>query len=96
MIIQIAVKHALTIGENEEEFMGAAIDDYDEGVLWVVADPDDIEIDARWWQVKEPYEFWGQKGAESFTEYEIHSCTWNGFDVLNEEEVFQKKELGYV
>ena len=95
MIIQISIKHAVTIAETQEEFMGAVIDDYDEGSLWLVVDPEDVEIDCRWWQTKEPFEFWGQKGQESFTEYEIHSCTWNGYTVVNEDEVFQVKELNF-
>ncbi len=93
MIIQIAVDDAYKIGENSEEFMGAPIDDYDDGVLWVVADLDDVEIQAKWWQVKEPFEFWGEKGFNDITEYEIHTCTWHGYVVLNGDDVFEKKEL---
>jgi hypothetical protein len=93
MIIHIHIKHALTIADTQEEFMGAPIDDADEGSLWLVVEPEDVDIDCRWWQVKEPYEFWGQKGSRDMTEYEIHSCTWNGYDVVNDDEVFEKKEL---
>ena len=96
MIIQIAVEDAYKIGEHSEEFMGAPIDDYDDGVLWVVADPADIDIEAKWWQTKEPYEFWGEKGFESVTEYEIYKCTWHGYVVLNEDEVFEKVEVAHV
>lgn len=93
MVIQIEVKHAEAIADTQTEFLGAPIDDVDVGMLWVVVDPNDIQIDAKWWQVKEPFEAWGQLGTHSFTEYEIHSCTWEGFRVVNEDEVLEIKEL---
>lgn len=95
MIIQIMHKQAMDISEDKDEFEGATIVDADEGVLWLSVDPSEIDMDCSWWQVKEPYEFWGQKGVEDCVEYEIRSCLWNGYAIVNEEEVFEGMELNY-
>lgn len=96
MIIEIAIKHAVTIGENETEFMGAIIEDYEEGRLWLVVEPDEVDLDATWSQTKEPHEMWGSRFEENFTEYSIRACTWNGYPVLNDEQILEYKELRYV
>jgi len=96
MIIQIAHSDAMDICVDAYEYKGAKIVDYDEGAMWLQVSQDEIDIDCTWWQVKEPHEFWGQKGYESFTEYDIKSCTWEGHAIENEEEVFEKMELDNV
>jgi len=96
MIIEIAIRHAVTIGENEEEFMGAEIEDYEEGRLWLVVDPNEVDLDADWWQTKEPHEAWGTRFTENVTEFSIRSCSWNGYPVINDEQVLEYKELRYV
>lgn len=93
MIIKIEHKNAVDFADENEEFEGAPILDADEGFLWLAVDRSEIDLDCSWWQVKEPYEFWGQKGMQDMVEYEIRSCTWNGHSVLNEEEVFEGMEL---
>lgn len=93
MIIKISHKNATDIAEESEEFEGAPIVDADEGLLWLEVDHSEIDLDCSWWQVKEPYEFWGEKGMDSCVEYDIRSCTWMGYSVLNEEEVFEGMEL---
>lgn len=93
MIIKIAHKNAIDIADEHDEFEGAPIVDADEGLLWLEVDHSEIDLDCSWWQVKEPYEAWGQKGVEGCVEYDIRSCTWNGRSVLNEEEVFEGMEL---
>lgn len=93
MIIKIAYANAMDIAEEQDDFEGASIIDADEGLLWLEVDHSDIDLDCSWWQVKEPFEAWGQKGAEDCVEYDIRSCTWNGHSVLNEEEVFDMMEL---
>lgn len=93
MIIKISHKNATDIAEENEEFEGAPIVDADEGLLWLEVDHSEIDLDCSWWQVKEPFEFWGEKGMDSCVEYDIRSCTWMGYSVLNEEEVFEGMEL---
>jgi len=93
MIIKIEHPDAMGVSEDATEFKGATIVDADEGLLWLEVDPSEIDMDCSWWQVKEPFEAWGQKGLHDCIEYDIRSCVWEGHSVLNEEEVFEKTEL---
>lgn len=95
MIIKISHPNAMQICEDALEYKGAKIVDYDEGVMWLEVSHDEIDIDCTWWQLKEPYEFWGQKGVSDCIEYDIKSCEWEGHTIDNEEEVFERMELNY-
>ena len=85
VLIQIvAIVHAAA-----DDFMGAEIDDYDRdtGIASLIVDVDDIEMTTVPHQEVSTTEAWGQVVVHREQWTEVTSCKWNGYPVLNHQQI---------
>ena len=73
----------------KSSFYGIEIDDYDcyTGVLSLIVDMDDIEITTVQRQEISTTEAWGQVAVNREQWTEVTSCKWNGYAVINQQQI---------
>lgn len=78
------------IPDDADDFHGAKIEDFDRDNCIALLIVNKIEIDQEFNSVIDRYvdDAWGQNTVIQEHFLEVISCEWNGFQVLNSEEVF--------
>jgi hypothetical protein len=72
--------------------MGAEIDDYDRntGIASLIVDMDDLEVTHAQRQEISTTEAWGQVVVHREQWTEVTSCKWNGYPVLNHQQIEER------
>jgi len=75
--------------DEQIENYPAIVDDYDadNGVLLLLVAADDVDADYRVESFTSKTEAWGVVAHRTETDMVIEACSWNGYGVLNYEEV---------
>lgn len=76
----------------KSSFYGIEIDDYDcyTGVLSLIVDMDDLEMTPIQRQEISTTEAWGQVVVHREQWTEVTSCKWNGYPVLNQQQIEER------
>lgn len=86
---EVLIKINAIIPDDADDFHGAKIEDFDRDncIALLIVDKDDVEQECN--SVLERYidDAWGQNMLIQEQWLEVISCKWNGFQVLNSEEV---------
>lgn len=86
---EVLIKINAIIPDDADDFHGAKIEDFDRDncIALLIVDKDDVEQECN--SVLERYidDAWGQNMLIQEQWLEVISCEWNGFQVLNSEEV---------
>ena len=86
---KVLIKINAIIPDDADDFYGAKIEDFDRDncIALLIVDKDDVEQECN--SVLERYidDAWGQNMLIQEQWLEVISCEWNGFQVLNSEEV---------
>ena len=86
---EVLIKINAIIPDDADDFHGAKIEDFDRNncIALLIVDKDDVEQECN--SVLERYidDAWGQNMLIQEQWLEVISCEWNGFQVLNSEEV---------
>jgi len=80
------------VHDDADEFMGAQIDDYDRntGIASLIVDVDEIDHDEIPHQDWDTTEFHGNVATLPHTWIEPVSCTWNGYEIINDQEICER------
>ena len=86
---EVLIKINAIIPDDADDFHGAKIEDFDRDncIALLIVNKDDVEQECK--SVLERYidDAWGQNMVIQEQWLEVISCEWNGFEVLNSEEV---------
>ena len=86
---EVLIKINAIIPNDADDFHGAKIEDFDRDncIALLIVDKDDVEQECN--SVLERYidDAWGQNMLIQEQWLKVISCKWNGFQVLNSEEV---------
>ena len=86
---EVLIKINAIIPDDADDFHGAKIEDFDRDncIALLIVDKDDVEQECN--SVLERYidDAWGQNMLIQEQWLKVISCKWNGFQVLNSEEV---------
>lgn len=86
---EVLIKINAIIPDDADDFHGAKIEDFDRDncIALLIVNKDDVEQECN--SVLERYidDAWGQNMVIQEQWLEVISCEWNGFEVLNSEEV---------
>ena len=80
------------VHDDADDFMGAQIDDFDRdtGVASLIVNLDEIEAEMNPRQEVYTDEAWGQVAVFREEWIDVISCTWNGYSVINFEDVCER------
>ena len=86
---EVLIQIVALVHDDADDFMGAEIDDYDRdtGIASLIVDVDDIEMTAVPRQEVSTTEAWGQVVVHREQWIEVTSCKWNGYPVLNGQQI---------
>ena len=89
---KILIQVNAIVHDDADDYMGVEIEDFDreklQALLWV--EEDEIEADVSVHREVFTDEAWGQVAVFTEEFIEVISCKWNGFDIINAEEVCQE------
>ena len=85
----IGIQVAAELNEDDLEFEGCMVDDYDpkDKVAFLVVPLSDIDTEYSLNGGMYPDEFWGSIVMVEEIEITVHRCQWEGHDILNAEDV---------
>ena len=80
------------VHDDADDFMGAQIDDFDRdtGVASLIVNLDEIEAEMNTRQEVYTDEAWGQVAVFREEWIDVISCTWNGYSIINFEDVCER------
>ena len=86
---EVLIQVVAIVHDDADDFMGAEIDDYDRdtGIASLIVDMDDIEMTTVPRQEVSTTEAWGQVVVHREQWIEVTSCKWNGYPVLNGQQI---------
>ncbi|BCV04461.1 MAG: hypothetical protein CM15mV86_500 [uncultured marine virus] len=86
---EVLIQIVAIVHDDADDFMGFEIDDYDRdtGIASLIVDVDDIEITTVPRQEVSTTEAWGQVVVHREQWIEVTSCKWNGYPVLNGQQI---------
>jgi hypothetical protein len=86
------IKIVALVHDDADDFMGAQIDDFDRdtGIASLIVDLDEIEAEMNTRQEVYTDEAWGQVAVFREEYIDVISCTWNGYSIINFEDVCER------
>jgi|TARA_R100000455_G_C6139130_1_gene33050 hypothetical protein len=86
---EVLIQIVAIVHDDADDFMGAEIDDYDRdtGIASLIVDVDDLEMTTVPRQEISTTEAWGQVVVHREQWIEVTSCKWNGYPVLNSQQI---------
>jgi hypothetical protein len=89
---KILIQINAIVPDDADNFHGAEIEDFDRDKLQalLLVDEDEIHADVSVHREVFTDEAWGQVAVFTEEFIEVISCKWNGFDIINAEEVCQE------
>lgn len=86
---EVLIQIVALVHDDADDFMGFEIDDYDRdtGIASLIVDVDDIEMTTVPRQEVSTTEAWGQVVVHREQWIEVTSCKWNGYPVLNSQQI---------
>ena len=88
----VLIQIVAIVHDDVDDFMGAEIDDYDRdtGIASLIVDMDELEITTVQRQEISTTEAWGQVVVHREQWTEVTSCRWNGYPVLNHQQIEER------
>ena len=86
---EVLIQIVAIVHDDANDFIDAEIDDYDRntGIASLIVDMDDIEITTVQRQEISSTEAWCQVVVHREQWTEVTSCKWNGYPVLNQQQI---------
>ena len=86
---EVLIQIVAIVHDDADDFMGVEIDDYDRdtGIASLIVDMDDLEMTTVPRQEISTTEAWGQVIVHREQWIEVTSCKWNGYPVLNRQQI---------
>jgi hypothetical protein len=89
---KVLIKIRAIVHDDADDFDGAIIDDFDRANCVASLIVDSVEVDADTISKQELFtsEAWGQVAVFREEFIEVMSCTWNGYPIINYEDVCER------
>jgi tRNA A37 threonylcarbamoyladenosine dehydratase len=90
---EVLIQIVAIVHDDADDFMGAEIEDYDRNTgiaSLIIVDMDDLDMTTAQRQEISTTEAWGQIAVHREEWTEVTSCKWNGYAVINQQQIEER------